>query len=959
MQRSTRLTLVGILAAGVMTGLAGPAAIAPTAAPTPSVPGAGSALAVTAALQAAPPGESEAGPPALARHLEQLRQATPGGQKVLEGPGTAEEQAFQIRAYPADSITQAQAERAQTSFQAARNRAASTSTTAADASWRPYGPSRALYPFTQFRNYSNYVPNAYVAGGRTTSLTLAPTCRPGDCRMWITPAGGGIWRTDDATVDDPRWTYLGGPLAINSAGAVSLDPNDRTGNTLYLGTGEANTCASGCVAGEGLYRSTDGGDTWDGPLGRPALGGKGIGEIIVRPGDPNTIYAATTTALRGMSSPCCDGVTRPVPDAKKWGLYKSSDRGRTWAFIHNGSASRSACTGSQTEFANNGDCSPRGVRHLELDPNDPDTLYASSYARGVWRSADAGRSWTQIKPSLNPALTTSRAAIAVTELKDGRTRMYVHEGNVGNPYSRLFRSDDVATGSPAFRDLSSSDPADPGYATYNQCGAQCWYDLFVYTPKGNPNVVYTGGSYGYGETAGISNGRAVVLSTDGGRTGTDMTMDATDDIHPNALHPDQHDLVTLPGKPFEFIEANDGGVMRSSGEFASMSQDCAKRGLIDPTTGDDTALRRCEQLLSRIPTKLEDLNEGLNTLQFTNIEVSPHDEGTLIGGTQDNGTWQTAGNTTTWRNKMIGDGGFAGFDVEKPDFRFHTFTGASVDVNFSGGDIGKWIWTADAIAAVPGTLFYTPVISDPQVSGTMYAATALGVHRTKTYGLGDRTIAEANRICNEWTGTFEATCGDWEPLGVTGLTAVGWGTRNGGAVSALERPTANRNTLWAATGTGRLFVSRNAQAVPASDVRFTRVDTPNTPGRFITGITADKKDANRVWVSYSGYDTTTPGQTGHVFEVRFDPATGTARWTDLSKGLADLPITDVARDAATGTLYVSTDFGVMRLRSGASAWEEAARGMPNVEVAGLTVSPQGGALYAATHGLGAYRLDLR
>ena len=702
MQRRTRVSVLGILAAGVLVGLAGPAAVAPTAAPPAYAPGAASVTAVNAALQTAPAGEAEAGPTALTRHLEELRQATPGGQGALEGPGSAEEQAFAIRAYPADSITRAQAQRAEASFQSARNRAASFSTAAADAAWQPYGPSRALYPFTQFRNYSNYVPNKYVAGGRTTSLTLAPTCVPGDCRLWITPAGGGIWRTDDATVDDPTWKYLGGPLAINSAGAISLDPNDRTGGTLYLGTGEANTCASGCVAGAGLYRSTDGGDTWRGPLGRRALGGKGIGQIIVRPGDASTIYAATTTALRGMSSPCCDGVTRPVPDAKKWGLYKSTDRGRTWRFIHNGSADPASCTGSQTEFANSSDCSPRGVRHLALDPSDADTLYASSYARGVWRSTDAGRTWTQIKPSINPALTTSRAAIAVTELADGRTRMYVHEGNAGTPYSRLFRSDDVATGTPAFADLTSEDPADPGFATFNQCGAQCWYDLFVYTPKGNPDVVYTGGSYGYGETAGISNGRAVVLSTDAGRTGTDMTMDATDDIHPNALHPDQHALVTLPGKPFTFIEANDGGVMRSSGRFASMSQDCAKRGLVDPTTGDETALRRCQQLLSRIPTKLEDLNEGLNTLQFTNIEVSPHDEDTLIGGTQDNGTWQTAGNRTTWRNKMIGDGGFAGFDAEKPAFRFHTFTGASVDVNFDGGDIGKWIWTADPIAVDPG-----------------------------------------------------------------------------------------------------------------------------------------------------------------------------------------------------------------------------------------------------------------
>ena len=309
MRRRTRLSVLGVLAAGVLVGLTGPAAVTPTAAPPAPDPGA--AVAVSAALRAAPAGEAEAGPTALSRHLEELRQASPGGPSSLEGPGSAEEQAFAIRAYPADSITQAQAARAETSFQQARSRAASFSTAAADARWRPYGPSRALYPFTRYRNYSNYVPNAYVAGGRTTSLTLAPTCLPGDCRLWITPAGGGIWRTNDATVDDPTWKYLGGPLAINSAGAVSLDPNDRSGNTLYVGTGEANTCGSGCVAGAGLYRSTDGGDTWSGPLGRKPLGGKGIGQIIVRPGDRDTIYAATTTALRGMSSPAATASPGP------------------------------------------------------------------------------------------------------------------------------------------------------------------------------------------------------------------------------------------------------------------------------------------------------------------------------------------------------------------------------------------------------------------------------------------------------------------------------------------------------------------------------------------------------------------------------------------------------------------------------------------------------------------------
>src|SRR6185295_5987003 len=115
---------------------------------------------------------------------------------------------------------------------------------------------------------------------------------------------------------------------------------------------------------------------------------------------------------------------------------------------------------------------------------------------------------------------------------NGKTRMYVHEGNTGVPYSRLFRSDDVATGAPTFTDLTSASTASPGWGTFNQCTGQCWYDLFVYTPKGYPDIVYTGGSYSYGETGAISNGRGVVLSTDAGISGTDMTFDGTDPLHP-------------------------------------------------------------------------------------------------------------------------------------------------------------------------------------------------------------------------------------------------------------------------------------------------------------------------------------------------------------------------------------------------------------------------------------------
>jgi len=420
-------------------------------------------------------------PGATGVHMEQLKEAVPGQEGMSpEGPGSAADFQFLQRAYPNDTISVAQMDAARSAFSAV---AARTGQAAPDATgWTEAGPSRALYPFSELRNSFNYVPNEYVASGRTTSIAISNVCKPLDCRAWVTPAGGGVWSTQDILAAEPRWSYLGGPLGINAAGSVTVDPNDKTGNTIYIGTGEANVCGSGCVAGVGLYRSADGGSSWQGPLGKKDLSGKGIAKIVIKPGDPNTLYVATTTALRGLSSTCCSGVTRPVPDAAQWGLYKSTDGGKTWAFIHNGSADASKCKGDLTEYNNGSDCSPRGVRNVELDPSDSNTVYASSYARGVWRSTDAGKTWVQIKASLNRDIIQTLPAFDVAELPNGDTRMYVFEGNTGSPYSRLFRSDDVASGKPKFTDLTSSDPADPGFGTYDLCGGQCWYDEFVYAP---------------------------------------------------------------------------------------------------------------------------------------------------------------------------------------------------------------------------------------------------------------------------------------------------------------------------------------------------------------------------------------------------------------------------------------------------------------------------------------------
>ena len=179
-------------------------------------------------------------------------------------------------------------------------------------------------------------------------------------------------------------------------------------------------------------------------------------------------------------------------------------------------------------------------------------------------------------------------------------------------------------------------------------------------------------------------------------------------------------------------------------------------------------------------------------------------------------------------------------------------------------------------------------------------------------------------------------------------------------MGVVARTTADTSTFWTSTSTGRLFISKNGDADPASSVTFTRLDTTSAaaPNRFITGIAIDPANTNHAWITYSGYSATTPSTPGHVFEVTYDPNTQTATFVDRSYKLADLPLSSVVYDSATGDLYVSSDFGVYRLKSGTTTWTIAARGLPNVEVAKLTMAPSARILYAATHGLGVWSLNL-
>jgi len=840
-----------------------------------------------------------------------------------EGPDSslgAEQEAQ--RAYPADSVPTDAVTQAQATYTFFKKHGKKVG------QWSSIGPRKATYPAELDPFLFDGAP--YVASGRVTAMAIAPNCTKHDCRLYVGAAGGGVWTTDKALEGgDQHWTFTSGGFGTNAIGSLLIDPSDPSGNTVYAATGEPN--ASGdSEAGLGIYKTTDGGDNWSLVTGSGIFCQRSIGQIALD--NAGNLLVPLASGVRGISSvtggsSSSGSTTCPLQTR---GLWRQT--GATFTLIWPSPAP------------------VRGSTRVEVDPTHTGLIYVNAFQQGIYRSTDNGATFSQIFAPQDPTVAGSaidRSEFDVTTLPSGATRMYVGEGQGGGAghHSNFWRSDNADTAA-TFTQMAAAQ-------TDNYCTGQCWYDNYVYTPHGAPDVVYLGGSFDYNNLHGRDNGRAVLLSTDGGATFSDLTQDG-DKNHAEGMHPDQHALVTVPGSPLQFIAGSDGGLIRSDGKFADISYKCDSRGM----NAADTAF--CKSLLWRVPNQLITMNKDLPTLQFQSFSVSQRKSNLLMGGTQDNGTFQFNGGTDEWPQIIYGDGGQSGFNAADDHLRFNTFTGQANDVNFRNGDPLYWVIATGPIVSSPeGANFYPPIIADPNPAnaGSIFQG-SFSVWRTQDWG-GNQAFLEAN--CPEFTtSAADPACGDFVRIGdgapSTQLTAAGWGDRAGGAVAAIERAAANSGTMWAATNTGRLFITDNAND-PAASVHWTRLDSSaaNDPPRFISSIAIDPANPNHAWVSYSGYNVNTPAQPGHVFSVT--RIAGVATWTDLTFNLADLPVTDLVRDDLTGDLYAATDFGVWTLASGDTTWSLTG-GLPMVEVAGLTIVPEKRVLYAATHGLGGWVMNL-
>lgn len=819
--------------------------------------------------------------------------------------------------------------------------------------------------------------------GRVAALVVSPSCtEQGACRMWVGAAGGGIWRTDDAMhPTDPKWRWVSRGLGTNSIGSLGLDPNDRTANTIYVGTGETNT-PQNSGAGTGLFKSTDGGDTWTrvptmivdpaiSPVELDFTATRGISTVIVAPGRPQTLYVATTTAMLGMTG-VRGGQTQVTGYLQpRVGLYKTDNGGLTWSLLW--TPPLDTIVPVNPNLGAGARDTMSGVRDVKLDPRDPSIIYATAWNNAIHRSAPSLEGGdAAFKPVFTVVGAQRMRDLAMFDLtvKDGHTRLYVYNGTEALATQGFYRLDnaDVPAASlvtvvggtlantPAWVSLTVNSTTSASGASRQLCGLQCFYDLVVATPPGQPDTVLIGG-------------QPTLRSTNAGASFSDFGADAQSPRV--ATHVDVRAIVFHPRNADIAFVGSDGGVVRNDGTFVNITSRCSAAG------SDAAAL--CNAMLAAVPSRFYYLNKGLQTLQFFNIALDPKAPLTrMMGGLQDNSTvWRDGtGDGRTWRTVFpYGDGTSAsGFHPSRSEVLFASFQSNSFFTNFRNGDIDYWVRTdapirvAGELASVTAStgrqfLTFDRVNPNTQFTGFQH------IWRTQNNG-GPQSTLEANCRLSQ---SVSNGCGDWVPLGVPypfpanstpasssrapgDLTGPAYGTdRSGGIIVAAERASADGGTLWAATSVGRLFVSKDANA-PGAGVTFARIDTAGMPNRFVTGILVDRADPNVALIAYTGFNQITPATPGHIFRAVYTPATGRATFTRVDGDLGDIPINTIAFDDARGDLYAGTDYGPIVLKRGTATWQGAGLGFPEALIVDMEWVPEERVLVIATHGLGIFYL---
>ncbi len=321
----------------------------------------------------------------------------------------------------------------------------------------------------------------------------------GRTTLYVGSASGGVWKS---TNGGSNFRPIFDRNKVQSIGAVAIDPSHP--QTVWVGSGES-WARNSTSMGDGVYKSTDGGDNWTN-VGLPDS--ERIAKILVDPGDGNTVYV------------CATG--HAFNDSDERGVYKTTDGGKSWRKVLAGANASTGC----------------GM--MSMNPSQPSTLYATlwDYRRqawtfrsggpgsGIFKSTDKGEHWSEIAPG---------AATGLPEKPYGRIAVAIAPSNpkvvyamVESAHSALYRSGD---------DGKTWTRLD---ASQFMVWRPFYFANLIVDPKDENKVFKVDGP--------------LLLSIDGGKSFQSTA---------NSAHGDHHDVWISPDNPNLVFTGDDGGLWRS------------------------------------------------------------------------------------------------------------------------------------------------------------------------------------------------------------------------------------------------------------------------------------------------------------------------------------------------------------------------------------------------------------
>ncbi|MBZ0269363.1 T9SS type A sorting domain-containing protein [bacterium] len=435
--------------------------------------------------------------------------------------------------------------------------------------------------------------------------------------VYVGAASGGLWKSTDG---GDTWTPVTDELPTLGIGGVAVDPFDP--DIVVIGTGEA-TPNSDALGGVGILRSTDAGATWNTTnVTIPVDTGHGFHCIEVHP--------VTGVFLAGSNS----------------GLWRSSDAGASWTMV---------------------DGSGQDVFDVKWKPGDSSRVYSArggAFGGTTLRvSTNGGVTWANLSGSGYPSSSgNSKTKIAVTA--DQPAWIYAHVVSTSGYGTRgVYRS--------------TNDGANwtTRNSSLNMTGGQGWYNNTIAVDPNDATRVIAGGVELYGSSDG---GSSFAEVGDGYGLGTDT-----------AVHWDHHAIAYEPGSNSTLWVGCDGGVWRSTDDGANW--------------------------LSR--------REGIGTYQFYDICVSQSDPGVTLGGAQDNGVPGRVGVDDWFTSNLFADG-FVCNIHPTDELKIHAEWQGGNHVKSTDGGL-TWRDLQDGISG--GGDWLTPVAMDRNQANHLFTESSGGI----------------------------------------------------------------------------------------------------------------------------------------------------------------------------------------------------------------------------------------